>query len=134
MSVPKADVKKTEVLETLKLIRMPAPEARAVIERVASQEVGKAGDGFDRTDARRQFNKVATKSVGAGAVSRSLVARSTIKKESKPVSKAQAVVRVYDAADPKDKPEILAAALRAGLSKDVLKGFSSSEVNNTVKS
>lgn len=107
-------IKASDAVRALKLIKMPAPKAKEALAKVVPQNVGKAakGDKFV-ANVQSDFNRVATKSVGAGAVGRSVVARAGT--QGKPESKARSVVRVYDALDSKGKIDVLVAAVRTGL-------------------
>jgi len=119
---------KTDTLKALKLIKMPKPQS--VADRVAPKKTEKASEGgrgqFVGTDVAKKRDHLISKRMGAGVVGRSLVARAGGQPKKKTISKARAVFKVWEAASPEDKPAILAAALRAGLSKDVLSGFSES--------
>lgn len=123
MSLNKADT-----LKALKLIKMPKPQS--VADRVASKKSEKASGGnearFMGTDIAKKRDHLISKRMGAGVVGRSVVARVAGQPKKKTISKARAVFKVWEAASPEDKPAILAAALRAGLSRDVLEGFSES--------
>jgi hypothetical protein len=104
-------------LEALKLIKMPKPQS--VAGKVASKGPEKPSSGdrarFIGTDVANKRNHLISKGMGAGVVGRSVVARSADKGESKQLSKARSVLRVYDAADPATKREILKCAVGTAL-------------------
>ena len=110
-------VNKPDALKALKLIKMPEP--RKVADRIAPKKSGPASKGSDAkfvgTDVAAKRDRLLSKKMGAGVVGRSLVARSGAQKGSKPISKAQAVARIYDAADSETKRDILKHAVSTAL-------------------
>jgi len=127
-------LKSSEALKALKLIKMPKPQS--VADRIAPKKAGKVSEGskaeFAGTDVAKQRDHLISKRMGAGVVGRSLVARAGVKKESKPASKAQAVARIYDAADDVTKRDILKHAVGTAL-KNTDTNFSTKKRNTTAQ-
>lgn len=112
------------VLRSLSSV-LTAKGAREFAKEIVPQK--SAGDKFVKGTPRLS-NPAAT----AGTVQRSILARGS--QLSAKRSLAKEMVEVYDRLPASLRPKFLAKLTNKALTPKILKGFSSSEVNNTVKS